>query len=148
MEVEQAFLRMILDAMGDGLVVISEFGEIEFVDNRLLLITGYQQEDLFGQQVGMLFYPDDRDELMHSLLRGIGSTHEVRPASLYAQWQSAAGAAVALVVRTDGPRRGPTGARAERPDRTTARSGPGTPEPAVAGPQPRQPGDLVLAVAA
>ena len=74
MEVEQAFLRMILDAMGDGLVVISEFGEIEFVNNRLLLITGYQREDLFGQQVGMLFYPDDRDELMRSLLRGIGST--------------------------------------------------------------------------
>ena len=74
MEVEQAFLRMILDAMGDGLVVISEFGHFEFVNNRLLLITGYQREDLFGQQVGMLFYPDDRDELMRSLLRGIGST--------------------------------------------------------------------------
>ncbi len=74
MEAEHTFLTMILDAMGDALVVIGEAGEIEYVNSRLLLMTDYTQVDLQGHRVDMLFHPDDRQELIRSLLRGRGST--------------------------------------------------------------------------
>lgn len=74
MEAEQAFLHMILDTMGDGLVVVGEQGGIEYVNTRLLLMTGYTRQEIFGQGVGILFHPDDRDALVRSLLKGAGST--------------------------------------------------------------------------
>ncbi len=74
MEAEQAFLRMILDSMGDGLVVISEKAEIEYINNRLLRMAGYASAEVLGQQIGMLFHPEDRAEVMRSLLRGPGAT--------------------------------------------------------------------------
>ena len=72
--IEQAFLQMILDSMGDGLVVIGEDAQIEYVNNRLLRMTGYTRSEVFGQEVGMLFHPDDREQLLYSLRKGPGST--------------------------------------------------------------------------
>ncbi len=74
MEAEQAFLHMILDTMGDGLVVIGEQAEIEYVNTRLLSMTGYTRQEIFGQQAGVLFHPEDRADLVRSLLGGAGST--------------------------------------------------------------------------
>jgi PAS domain S-box-containing protein len=74
MEAEHAFLTMILDAMGDGLVVVGAAGEIEYINSRLLTMAGYAGEELTGQRVDMLFHPDDRADLINSILRGPGST--------------------------------------------------------------------------
>ncbi len=74
MEVEQGFLNMVLDTMGDGLVVIGELGEIEYVNNRLLRMAGYVSAEVLEQRIDKLFHPDDREDLLQSLLRGPGAT--------------------------------------------------------------------------
>lgn len=71
---EHAFLTTVLDTMGDGLIVIGEHGEIEYVNNRLLRMTEYGREELIGQRVDMLFHPDDRQALVYGLLHERGST--------------------------------------------------------------------------
>jgi PAS domain S-box-containing protein len=73
-EVEQAFLNMVLDTMGDGLLVMGEMGEIEYVNNRLLRMAGYLSDDVLMQRIDMLFHPDDREDVLKSLLRGPGAT--------------------------------------------------------------------------
>ncbi len=71
---EHAFLTTVLDTMGDGLIVIGEHGEIEYVNNRLLRIAEYGRDELIGQRVEMLFHPDDRQALVYGLLHERGST--------------------------------------------------------------------------
>ncbi len=69
MRTERAYRQMILDTMGDGLVVIGENGIIQFVNTRLLRVTGYTRKQLIGQNVGVIFHPEGRDRLVAGLLR-------------------------------------------------------------------------------
>ncbi len=73
-EIEQTFQTMILETMSDALVVIDAQGIIRFVNQRLLHMTGYPPNYLEGLSVGMLFHPDDREEVMIGLLRENAST--------------------------------------------------------------------------
>lgn len=65
---ERSFRQMILDTMSDGLVVIDAQGRVKFTNRRLLRLTGYPAGYLEGRQVGDLFHPEDRDEVMRGLL--------------------------------------------------------------------------------
>ena len=67
MRAEQAFRQMVLDTMGEGLVVVDEGAKITYVNNRLLLITGYSREMLYGRSVGLIFHPSNRDQIVRSL---------------------------------------------------------------------------------
>jgi PAS domain S-box-containing protein len=67
MRADQAFRQMVLDAMGEGLIVVDEEAKITYVNNRLLRMTGYDREALYGHSVGMIFHPDHRDQLVSSL---------------------------------------------------------------------------------
>lgn len=69
MKTEQAFRKMILDTMGDGLAVIDEQAMIRYVNNRLLRMSGYARQELFGVSVGVIFPPALRDHLTASLRR-------------------------------------------------------------------------------
>ena len=67
MRAEQNFRQMVLDAMGEGLLVLDKEAKIIYVNNRLLRMTGYDRRSLYGQSVGMIFHPDQRDQLVNSL---------------------------------------------------------------------------------
>jgi len=67
MRAEQAFRQMVLDTMGEGLVVVDDEARITYVNNRLLHITGYTRAMLYGQSVGMIFHPDCREQIISSL---------------------------------------------------------------------------------
>ncbi len=67
MRTEQDFRQMVLDAMGEGLIVVDEEAKITYVNNRLLRMTGYDRETLYGHSVGMIFHPDQREQLVSSL---------------------------------------------------------------------------------
>ncbi len=67
MKAEQSFRQMVLDTMGEGLVVVDDEAKIIYVNNRLLLITGYSRKDLYGQSVGKIFHPDQSAQLIGSL---------------------------------------------------------------------------------
>ena len=56
MRVEQAFRKMVLDTMGDGLVVIDEDAVIRYVNNRLLRMSGYTRMELYGNSIGVIFF--------------------------------------------------------------------------------------------
>src|SRR5262249_33928203 len=53
MRVEQAFRKMVLDTMGDSLVVVDDQAIIRYVNNRLLRMTGYTRQELYGISVGV-----------------------------------------------------------------------------------------------
>lgn len=72
--IEQTFQTMILETMSDALVVIDAQGVIRFVNQRLLRMTGYPPNYLEGLSVGVLFHPDDREDVMIGLLRETAST--------------------------------------------------------------------------
>ncbi|HVO43898.1 MAG TPA: ATP-binding protein [Aggregatilineales bacterium] len=74
MRAEQTFRKMILDTMGDSLVVVDDEGVIRYLNNRLLRMSGYSRSELQGHSVGMIFHPDGRDKLVEGLLRSSGST--------------------------------------------------------------------------
>jgi PAS domain S-box-containing protein len=78
MRAEQAFRQMVLDTMGEGLVVADEEARITYVNNRLLLMTGYDRQSLYGQSAGLLFHPASRDHLVASLT---GQRRETLPFS-------------------------------------------------------------------
>lgn len=67
MRTEQAFRQMVLDTMGEGLVVVDDEAHITYVNNRLLLLTGYRREDLYGASVGLIFHPDSRARIVRAL---------------------------------------------------------------------------------
>jgi PAS domain S-box-containing protein len=67
MRAEQNFRQVVLDAMGEGLLVLDKEAKIIYVNNRLLRMAGYDREALYGQSVGMIFHPDQRDQLVNSL---------------------------------------------------------------------------------
>lgn len=66
---EQAFRSMVLDTMADGLVVVDQQTIIRFVNNRLLMMSGYSYQELYGNSVGVIFHPEGRDMLLESLGR-------------------------------------------------------------------------------
>jgi PAS domain S-box-containing protein len=70
MQADQAFLKMVMDTMADALIVTNESAQIQFVNNRLLLMTGYTREEIYQQSVGLLFHPEGRDRLVEGLRRG------------------------------------------------------------------------------
>jgi PAS domain S-box-containing protein len=67
MRVEQAFRKMVLDTMGDSLVVVDDQAVIRYANNRLLRMTGYTRDDLYGISVGVIFHPEGRETLVNSL---------------------------------------------------------------------------------
>lgn len=74
MKVEQAFRKMVLDTMGDGLAVIDEQAVIRYVNNRLLRMSGYTRQELYGNSIGVVFHPAGRERLVNSLKRHGRST--------------------------------------------------------------------------
>lgn len=70
MRTDQAFLKRVLDTMGDGLLVLDEEAHVQYVNNRLLLMSDYTREELYGRSVGVLFHESTRDELVRNLQRG------------------------------------------------------------------------------
>jgi PAS domain S-box-containing protein len=56
--------------MGDGLLVLDEEAQVQYVNNRLLLMSEYTREELYGCSVGMLFHARTRDQLVRNLRRG------------------------------------------------------------------------------
>lgn len=69
---EQTFRQMVLDTMGEGLIVVDADGRITYVNRRLLWMTSYSRAMLYGQSVGIIFDPANRKELVQSL---IGQRH-------------------------------------------------------------------------
>lgn len=67
MRAEQAFRQMVLDTMGEGLIVVDEEAKVSYVNNRLLRMTDYTREMLYGRSVGLLFHPSQREQLVRSL---------------------------------------------------------------------------------
>lgn len=67
---DQDFLNRVLETMGDSLVVIDDEAKIRYANNRLLLMSGYEREELYDQSVGMVFHPSNRDVLVNNLKRG------------------------------------------------------------------------------
>lgn len=67
---DQAFLKRVLDTMGDGLLVLDEEACVQYVNNRMLLMSGYTREELYGNSVGALFHVSTRDLLVQNLRRG------------------------------------------------------------------------------
>ncbi|MBN1562559.1 MAG: GAF domain-containing protein [Anaerolineae bacterium] len=81
---EQSFRQLVLDTMGEGLVVVDEEAKIIYANNRLLLLTGYTREDLYGQSVGKIFHPDQSARLIESLTQKRRGTQPFDQ-SLYSQ---------------------------------------------------------------
>jgi len=74
MRVEQAFRKMVLDTMGDSLLVVDEDARIRYANNRMLNTSGYTRKELYGQSVGMIFHPDTRDVLVLAFKPGSRKT--------------------------------------------------------------------------
>ena len=73
---ERAFCEMVVNHMGDGLVVCDASRIITFANHRLAEITGYDIENLRGMDFQKLVTDDDRDYVAESLL-GNGYAHLV-----------------------------------------------------------------------
>jgi PAS domain S-box-containing protein len=67
MRAEQSFRQMVLDTMGEGLIVVDAEATITYVNNRLLHLTDYTREMLYGRSVGLIFHPSQRERLVKSL---------------------------------------------------------------------------------
>lgn len=67
MRAEQSFRKMVLDTMGEGLIVVDDEAKITYVNNRLLRMTDYTREMLYGRSVGLLFHPAQRERIVSSL---------------------------------------------------------------------------------
>lgn len=52
---ERSFYQVVLDTIGDGLVIADMDGKIRYVSQRLLLMTGYTTNHLLDKSVDMLF---------------------------------------------------------------------------------------------
>ncbi len=74
MKAEQLFRKMILDTMGDSLIVIDEDAVTRYVNNRLLRVSGYSRDELYGNSVGKMFHPESRERLVADLKRQGRST--------------------------------------------------------------------------
>jgi two-component system, LuxR family, sensor kinase FixL len=71
------FLRSVLDATVDGILMINDRGIIEYINDATLKIFGYQRVDLIGQKINMLMpmpYHSEHDGYMNRYI----STGEAR----------------------------------------------------------------------
>jgi PAS domain S-box-containing protein len=60
MRQERAFRQMLLDTMSDGLLALTGDGRIQFVNQRLCHMIGYDASQLRSRPVDELFHPHDR----------------------------------------------------------------------------------------
>jgi PAS domain S-box-containing protein len=60
---ERAFRQMLLDTMGDGLLVCNSKGQIRYTNRRLSRMTGRPTQTLRARHVEDLFHPEDRERL-------------------------------------------------------------------------------------
>ncbi|MBN1679195.1 MAG: GAF domain-containing protein [Anaerolineae bacterium] len=67
MRAEQSLRQMVLDTMGEGLIVIDDDAKITYVNTQLLRMTDYARDVVYGRSVGLLFHPAERDRLVGSL---------------------------------------------------------------------------------
>ncbi len=51
---ERAFRQMVLDTMGEGILVLDPSSHIEFVNQRLVRLTGYSEEELIHQSAKLV----------------------------------------------------------------------------------------------
>lgn len=58
MRAEQTFRQLVLDTMGEGLLVLDHEARITYANRRLLTITGYTPATLYGQYIDLLIKPD------------------------------------------------------------------------------------------
>lgn len=65
---DQIVRRLVMDTMGDGLALIDEKGRILYTNNRLLRMSGYTRQELYGSSIALIFHPNGRDQLMQGLL--------------------------------------------------------------------------------
>lgn len=70
MRAEQAFRKMVMDTMGDSMVIVDQNANIIYVNNRLLNISGYMRRELQGQSAGQIFHPEGRERLVENLKHG------------------------------------------------------------------------------
>ncbi len=75
---EQNFYKVVLDTIGDGLVIANEAGQITYASQRLLMITGYRNRELLGQPVGMLFTNESRDMVMSHQYSNLSSVQTLQ----------------------------------------------------------------------
>ncbi len=74
---ERAFNRMLLDNMGDGLLVYDETGKIQFVNQRLARMTQLNIDELQGRKAETLFHPEEQTRVAEL----VGNTKLDRTAS-------------------------------------------------------------------
>ena len=51
-------LEAIFDAMSDGLIVISEVGDIQFFSSGAEKLFGYRRDEILGRSITVLFPPE------------------------------------------------------------------------------------------
>lgn len=79
-QTERNFYQVVLDTVGDGLVMTDDKEVITYVSQRFLKMTGYQSQDLIGQSVRVLFSDDSHIEQLaesHSTL-SVSSSQEIK----------------------------------------------------------------------
>src|SRR5258708_6159573 len=67
MRSEQSFRKMILDTMGDAVIVIDDRALIRYVNIRLLRMTGFTRDEFYGNSVGMIFHQVSRHQFADPL---------------------------------------------------------------------------------
>jgi len=79
MRTEQAFRKMVMDSMGDSMIIIDDEAQIIYMNNRLLAVTGYTRRELQGVSVGVIFIPEGRPRLVENLKHGgRGTVHFIQ----------------------------------------------------------------------
>jgi len=83
LKASEARVRLIIERMPVGIVVLDEQGNIEFVNPRLLMFSGFAREDLVGRPLGILFREKNStsesevDTIKRLRERGTNKTFEV-----------------------------------------------------------------------
>lgn len=65
----QRFHETLVDAMGDGLLVLDDKGRVDFVNRRLCRMLGYTQDEIVGRPFSDFVNPAERQRV-HQMLRG------------------------------------------------------------------------------
>lgn len=82
-QTERNFYQVVLDTIGDGLVMTDANEVVTYVSHRFLKMTGYQTQDLVGKSVRVLFSEDSRVKQIaesHSTL-SLSSSQEIKTQS-------------------------------------------------------------------
>ncbi len=57
---EKMFLQTLVNAMGDGLIMLDAANRVTFVNRRLCRMLGYEENELVGRTISELIHTDDR----------------------------------------------------------------------------------------